>query len=279
MENKEIYAEAAASRLLWALGFYADEVYPVQVRCRNCPENPFKPQEGKRATFLFKDAIMERNFPGEVLEEKEDQGWTWKELEKVNAIDGGAPRTHLDALRLLAVFLQHSDAKPDNQRLACYREDIKVNRSGEGYCTKPVMMIQDLGATFGAGVGVMNISRMDVKAWREKPVWNTPLEARNREKNGTAFCFGMLTTSMLAGEEGLQDPIITEEGRSFLAGLLNQLTDKQIRDLFRVARVDQLDETVEEDGTTRKVTVEDWVAAFKEKRKEVQERTCPDSKD
>src|SRR6476661_3699500 len=36
-ENGEVYAEVAASRLLWALGFGADRVYPVRVRCHGCP--------------------------------------------------------------------------------------------------------------------------------------------------------------------------------------------------------------------------------------------------
>ncbi len=275
-ENKEIYAESAGSRLVWALGFYADEVYPVEVKCNKCPENPFKPEEGKRGTFIFKDAVMERNFPGATIEDKEDQGWTWKELETVKVSEGGAPRSHLDALKLLAVFLQHADAKPDNQRLACYREDISdPDGDGKGVCNKPIMMIQDLGATFGAGMDVIKISRIDLKSWKAKEIWNTALEARNRAKGGNPVCFGNLTSSYLAGQEGLQDPIITEDGRKFLAGLLSQLTDQQIRNIFVVARVDQMDEMIEEGGTTRKVTVDDWVAVFKKKRAEVQEKSCP----
>ena len=38
-DNGEIYAEVAASRLLWALGFGADRVYPVRVICTGCPES------------------------------------------------------------------------------------------------------------------------------------------------------------------------------------------------------------------------------------------------
>jgi hypothetical protein len=274
-ENKEIYAEAAASRLLWALGFYADEVYPVEVKCHKCPQNPFNPDEGKRGIFIFKDAIMERNFPGETLEEKEDQGWTWKELEDVDSNNEGAPRSHLDALRLLAVFLQHADAKPDNQRLACYPESISdPDGNGKATCLQPVMMIQDLGATFGAGLDVIKISRMDLKAWKGKEVWNVPLEVRNREKGGNPVCYGNITSSHLAGEEGLNDPIISEDGRKFLAGLLNQLTDQQIRDLFTVARIDHLDETIDDGGSERKVTIDDWVTVFKQKRVEVQEKIC-----
>ena len=275
-ENEEIYAEAVGSRLFWALGFYADEVYPVVVKCNRCPENPFKPDGEKRGTFLFKDAVIERNFPGVVIEEKEDQGWTWEELEKVKPSEGGASRTQLDALRLLAVFIQHADAKPDNQRLACYPEDVvDPDRDGNAFCNQPVMMIQDLGATFGGGQDVMKMSRIDLKAWDAKGVFNTPLEAKNRARGMNPVCYGNLTASYLAGQEGLTDPVISEEGRQFLAGLLNQLTDKQIRDLFIVARVDQMDQTIEEGGAKRQVTVDDWVAAFKKKRKEVQEKSCP----
>ena len=40
-KNGEVYAEVAASRLLWALGFQADVMYPTRVTCRNCPADPF----------------------------------------------------------------------------------------------------------------------------------------------------------------------------------------------------------------------------------------------
>src|SRR5688572_19076643 len=36
--NGEVYGEVGASRLLWALGFGADHMYPVRVICRGCPE-------------------------------------------------------------------------------------------------------------------------------------------------------------------------------------------------------------------------------------------------
>src|ERR1041384_2417867 len=35
--NGEVYAGVAATRLLWALGFGADALYPVHVICRGCP--------------------------------------------------------------------------------------------------------------------------------------------------------------------------------------------------------------------------------------------------
>ena len=38
-ENGEVYAQVAATRLLWALGFAADRMYPVRVICRGCSTN------------------------------------------------------------------------------------------------------------------------------------------------------------------------------------------------------------------------------------------------
>ena len=36
-EDNEVFAEVVATRLMWALGYYADSWFPVQVECHNCP--------------------------------------------------------------------------------------------------------------------------------------------------------------------------------------------------------------------------------------------------
>jgi hypothetical protein len=268
-ENEEIYSEVAATRLFWALGFYADEVYPVQVICSNCPEHPFHPDpDSSRGRFLFKDATVERTFRGSPIEEKEDQGWNWSELEKVDAAGaGGAPRAQIDALKLLTVFVNDADTKPDNQRLACFQEQIDASSNG---CKQPVLMVQDLGATFGAGFTGFHISKMDLDAWKKSSIWNRQLEAKRKMEVGDPVCVAKVTSSNRAGEEGLNDPLISEDGRKFLAGLLSQLSDQQIAELFRVARVERLKHAKDDE----KGTVNDWVAVFKEKRKEIQERRC-----
>jgi hypothetical protein len=40
--NTGVYGEVLATRLLWALGYPVDTVFPVQVRCVGCPEDPWK---------------------------------------------------------------------------------------------------------------------------------------------------------------------------------------------------------------------------------------------
>ena len=37
--NAEVYGEVLSTRLLWALGFGADRMYPVRVVCRGCPRD------------------------------------------------------------------------------------------------------------------------------------------------------------------------------------------------------------------------------------------------
>src|SRR6201995_5987980 len=51
--NGEVYAEVAATRLFWALGFPADHMYPVKVRCQGCPPEPGMPRDKSGAPVLF----------------------------------------------------------------------------------------------------------------------------------------------------------------------------------------------------------------------------------
>jgi hypothetical protein len=68
-----------------------------------------------------------------------DKGWSWKELDDIDGERGGAPRAHRDALKLLAVFLQHSDTNPKQQRIVCHRKPSGRSRT----CTDPLLMISD----------------------------------------------------------------------------------------------------------------------------------------
>ena len=273
-KSRETFAELASSRLLWALGFYADENYPVKLKCLDCPEkNPSKPAEGeRRVEKIFEDAIIERHFTGEIGEHP-DQGWEWEELDELP--DDASGQVQRDALKLLAVFIQHTDSKREQQRLGCYPEDIQ-RKSDSVVCENPVLMIQDLGATFGKGAeAVTSESQMTFRLWKEQSIWNAKKEeALKAENSGRQVCFGNLVSAKFMLRDGLSDPQISEAGRSFLAKLLNQLSDQQIHDLFQVARADKTGEQIETGGEKRPVTIEDWVQAFKEKRKQINDRRC-----
>ena len=83
------------------------------------------------------------------MEAGKDSGWAWVELNSVDQTRGGAPLAHRDALKLLAVFMQHTDTKPGQQRLLCLDRVRRLPVRSDGNCSHPFMMLGDLGKTFG----------------------------------------------------------------------------------------------------------------------------------
>jgi hypothetical protein len=255
--NGEVFAEVAATRLLWALGFGADRMYPVKVVCRGCPASlgGIRKADG---TQLFDPATVERKFKGHEVT-KPIEGWAWTELASIREEAGGAPRQQRDALILLAAFLQHTDNKPQQQRLVCL--DATAKKSGAAGCAQPFMLINDLGMTFGRAnwFNTNAPGSMNLDAWSKVPVWKDPVK-----------CVANLSRSYSGT---LDNPQVTEAGRAFLAGLLSQLTDAQLHDLFTAARVD-LRTRIPDKARSGFATVDEWVEAFKAKRAQVVDQRC-----
>jgi hypothetical protein len=252
--NGEVYGEVLASRLLWALGFGADHMYSVKVICRGCPET-FGGLVRENGDRVFDPAAIERKMPGAVVTD----AWAWKELDLIDEESGGAPLAHRDALKLMAVFIQHTDTKPEQQRFIC----LGVDELPPGAdCQKPFMFIQDVGVTYGRANAFNEnpTGSVNLAGWSTTPVWKT----------ATGPCVGNLPKSFTGT---LDEPVISEQGRQFLAGLLQQLTDAQIRDLFEAARV-TLRVREPRNPLSGFATVENWVSAFKVKRAEIMNRRC-----
>jgi hypothetical protein len=260
----ELPAEAAATRLLTALGFGADHVTLVErLRCFGCPKDPFTMMKLVDATHtdklyervadegsfeVFNWVALERKFDAPAIETDEGQkGWAFFELDAVDAAKGGAPRAHIDALRLLAVFMAHWDNKSANQRLVC------LDDAWDGdVCRTPFLLLQDVGATFGP-------RKVDLADWEKVTIWENrdtcTLSMRHLPVGGATF----------------QNVDITEAGRRFLADLLDPLTDAQLADLFAGARVDRRRGPLD-----RNVPVSEWVRVFKDRRAQIAGRpACP----
>jgi hypothetical protein len=258
--NAEVFGEVLATRLFWALGFAADAMYPVRVRCHGCPVDPKHGRDMAGEVVVFDPAAVERKLPGRAMETERDSGWSWKELEDVGP--GAAPgeHAHRDALKLLAAFVQHTDSKPANQRLLCPSGE-ETGRIG---CHRPVLMVNDLGLTFGhAGLLNSNKDSVSLSTWTELPVWKDP-----------ARCVARLERSFTGS---LGNPQIHEAGRAFLASLLVQLTDAQLRDLFEAGRVKRRssDPSGDPDKDGPPAPVNGWVKAFKLKRAQIVDQRCP----
>ena len=252
--NGEVYAEVAATRLLWVLGFGADAMYPARVRCTGCPQEPGAPPLPGVVT-TFDVAAIERKMPGKPIKGRDGDGWSWNELDAVDPARGGATVAQRDALKLLAAMIQHTDSKRDQQSLICAGE-----ASSARTCRRPWMLIGDLGKTFGQANAFNRDApgSVNLEAWAETPVWS-----------GDAGCRANLTRSVTGT---LEAPFITDEGRRFLASLLRRLTDRQLRDLFEAARFPMRSAARFPDAEGRDVDA--WVAAFKDKVAQIADRSC-----
>ena len=265
--NPEVYTEVAATRLLAALGFPTDRMYVVQrVRCYGCPADPFPQLECATTKVTegapfdecfpaldftryqdFPEAVIERPLKGRRIESGNQRGWSWEELKFVDEVAGGAPRAHIDALRLLAVLLGHWDNKAKNQRLLCLDE----KKADEG-CARPLAMVQDLGATFGP-------MKLDLAHWARTRIWVDAPACR------------VSMRSLPYGGSTFPDAYISEDGRQFLAGLLRRLSPAQIRSLFEGARFSHYPHRR---ASAR--LIDNWVKVFQAKVRAIADRPpCP----
>ena len=262
----EVPSEVASAKLLRTLGFGADNVILVEkVRCLGCPAEPFTTMKTlgfAGAEDLYKKvmdpkeprdfewAAVETKHYGRAIETEEVEGWAFFELDLIDQKKGGAPRAHIDALRLLSVMLSHWDNKSENQRLMCISE--KDWPEG-GKCSRPFAMLQDVGSAWGP-------RKMDLPEWEKAPLWTD-----------RATC----ATSMdhLPYHGATFQPVkISEAGRKHLGDLLSQLSDQQLVDLFTSARFDRPTGMLIKSSTP----ISEWVRVFKAKVKQVTDGpACP----
>lgn len=282
--NREVFATVAASRLLWALGFKSHPVYPIALDCLNCPDDPSEGsgKKEKRSYLATYQAMF--TDPALVDEDEADQGWKFGELDAaIGALPAGElksrQRQYFDALQLVGVLLQHGDRKPEQQRLSCHSAlkadagsirqvdgaSAFVENPGATACASPAVSMQDLGATFG-GAGKRtkgSTAKMNLHEWADKKVF--------KGSDSGAECHGDLTVSMAAGDGSMGDPRIGEAGRKFLFDRLQRLSDDHLKAIFGAARVHLM---TKDDDDPQGSTIDGWVAAFKDKVRQVGEKTC-----
>lgn len=277
--NYEVYGEVLSTRLLWALGFGADEIYPVRVTCVNCPPDPWLYARQKTgildgndrrmgwvrtelledgtwddlANRVFDPAVIEVKYKADEILSEEARGWAWKELFE-NMEKPEEQHVHREALTILMAFMNHMDNQPTQQRLVCLDKNPVEN-----HCTQPFAMVQDAGSSFGAGWApfqgeLLHVNKLEVEKWERLSTWKN---LKRCEVQVQAVPNASWHSSWK----------VSEEARSFLADLMKQLSHQQIVDLFTAAQVDR---------TNQKVSVERWVQAFETKlKRDILESRCP----
>jgi hypothetical protein len=203
--------------------------------------------------------------------------------------DKDRERKHFDALALLAIFVQHGDRKPSQQRLVCSapldatRGDLRAEDDGDGFqlpllvehdgataCSSSRLTVQDLGATLGGAGFITNArSKVQLASWAKTNVFPGP-----RVASGT--CRGQSGIALGAGSKAGGNLGIGAAGRQFLFERLSPPRPAHVRTLFETARLDELGEPQQWQDASGKVHTgyDGWAAACAQKVAEVGARRC-----
>lgn len=290
LNNHEIFAEVAASRLHWILGFNVHTTTSVRVECKNCPGDPWAwysltPAERQRyrtgqpsperpptsawnhhftpGLQVFIPATVETPSPGVPIETAQQQGWSFAELALLNQQNrqlAATQKQQRDALILLNSMLQNADTKPENQQLVCL--DPGAQNSRPEPCQNSVLLIDDLGWSFGRGYRLgrpFESSKMRLDHWREAPVW------KDRSR--------CVTGIQPALDGTLRPTRISEAGRQFLLQRFALLSQQQKEDIFRSARVEM--QQINAGAPEQWGEPADWARVLDSKFAEIAAVRCP----
>jgi hypothetical protein len=146
----EAQAETSATRLVWAVGYGAEEAYYLQrVRIQGLPELS-RGEEFVQPGGYVLGARFEPRRAGAVR----GDNWKWDENPFVGTRE-------LNGLRTLMVLLNNWDARPENNHVVTVRD--RRGRSQVRY------FVSDLGATFGRTGGWGEHSKNDVEDFSASP--------------------------------------------------------------------------------------------------------------
>ena len=194
--GKEAKGETAASRLMWATGYFADTNYLVP---RVYVEGLNKTLENVRFGLRPKDV-------------KRIDGWQWDRNPFVGS-------RQLQGLKIMMALLNNWDLKDSNNKIAVAR-DKKIADNELHY------FVADLGGSFGK---VSHIPRF----LQFKPDRNNPKAyARSHLVNGTK---GDRVDLHFRSKRGNLYKNISVDDVRWITGWLSRLNDRQIEDAFRSA--------------------------------------------
>lgn len=225
--GKESQTETVATRLIWAVGYFAEEAYYFErARIENLPRlsrgNEFvQGQEVIGARFEPRRKNMSR---GDV--------WDWNK----NPFAG---TRELNGLKVLMILLNNYDARKENNTVI-YAKNNKTGRYEARY------YVTDLGATLGKTDGFGgNRSKNDLEDFLstrfvmgvKKRVVEFDYDTRPTRFGTLAIFHPTYYRGEVKKEKSMRG--IPVKHARWIGFLLSQLTDKQLRDMFKAANYDE----------------------------------------
>jgi hypothetical protein len=225
----EVFTEVAAARLLWALGFPADHMYSARAaNCIGCSTDPFKDNQKANTASLrdtpvvFRVVAVERLLPMDSIAPQHDETWSWTDAAAL--YDSGwtrEQRVGFDAYRLALGMLTYHNPLDSQNRLVC--AEWKPGEQGTKVCQRPMILVQDLGSTFGKPGSLGANARGDFTAWQSQRVFANPDRCELKYP--------------LKG-----DRTVLEEARDLLVQRLDRLDRARVKAIFAAARFQMVDQ-------------------------------------
>ena len=266
--DNEVFTEVAASRILWALGFPSDHMYSARAaNCIGCGSDPFKNNlKENRASIhdrptAFNIVAIERLLPMEPIDPEDDETWAWADA--VALYGNGWTREQkvaFDAYRLALGMLTYHNGLDSQNRLAC--AEWKPGADHPRVCTHPVILVQDLGSTFGKPGSFGGNSRGDFGDWQGQRVF------ANAERCELKY--------PLKG-----DRTVLKEAQDLLVKRLANLDRDKVKAIFAASRFQMVDKRQLErlrhgnGANSEDAALNEWTDAFMSRAAEIRAaRNC-----
>ncbi|HLH44940.1 MAG TPA: hypothetical protein VKV74_18265 [Bryobacteraceae bacterium] len=242
----EARPETAASRLVWAAGYFANEDYFVaRLQVEGLPRHLHRGQNFVSPGGVIRDARLKRYLKGE----EKIGTWEWND-------DPFSGTREWNGLRLLMGLINNWDLKDENN--AIYQEETPDGES------RRIYMVSDLGASFGTPnlTWPLKKTRGNLAHYRHSKflaaIRDDAVDVRSPARPPWLFWFDHSEYRLRLRLTLLGRNIPLADAR-WLGHLLAQLSPAQIRDAFRAAgyspdEVEGFAEVVEERiGTLREL--------------------------
>jgi len=248
----EAQAETVASRLVWSVGYFADESYYVdRAEIKNLP----KLSRGQE--FIEKGSVVRgARFEPKRKEISRGENWDWE-------VNPFLKTRELDGLKVLMVLLANYDTSIRNNRV------LSTTNSATGEL-EARYVATDVGATLGkvGGLGGKR-SKNSLEDFRtskfilgvDKGMVKFDYDTTPKKMGAFASLFKPSYRSSQERKERVMQNISVENAR-WIGSLLSGLSDEQLRDAFRAANYD-------------KQTMDGFVAAIRDRINQLNKLDAP----
>jgi len=218
----EAQAETVSTRLVWAVGYFAEEAYYFEeVRIDRLP------RLSRGQDYVSGDSVRGVRFEPSRPGMKRGASWGWQK----NPFES---TRELNGLKVLMILLNNFDARPENNRIIY----VSVPRREARY------YVTDLGATLGRAGGLGGtrtkndlsdfLSTKFVRGVDARDgVVEFDYDTRPRGLGHLSVLHPLYYRSQVKKEKAMRGIPIAHA--RWIGSLLNQLSDEQLRDAFRAA--------------------------------------------